>query len=89
MCLSRDRKNLFIIKYIFIVLKYGSVENVMFIMGRFFLVSIVIVKNSYFNGSGFVDIVNNSKVDEEMIFNDMVLVFNEMEIDIFVNEIML
>lgn len=61
----------------------------MFIMGRFFLVSIVIVKNSYFNGSGFVDIVNNSKVDEEMIFNDMVLVFNEMEIDIFVNEIML
>lgn len=61
----------------------------MFIMGRFFLVSIVIVKNSYFNGSGFVDIVNNSKIDEEMIFNDMVLVFNEMEIDIFVNEIML
>lgn len=69
------------------VIGESNIENVIFIMSRFFLVSLVKVGNIYFNGSGFVDIVNNSKIEEEMIFNDMVLVLNEMEIDIFVNEI--
>lgn len=69
------------------VIGESNIENVIFIMSRFFLVSLVKVGNIYVNGSGFVDIVNNSKIEEEMIFNDMVLVLNEMEIDIFVNEI--
>ena len=42
--------------------------------------------NIYSNGSGFVDIANNSKADEEMTSNDTVLVSNETETDIFANE---
>ena len=55
-------------------------------MGRFFPVSTVTVRNSHSNGSGFVDITNNSKADEEMTSNDTVLVSNETETDIFANE---
>ena len=55
-------------------------------MGRFFPVSTVTVRNSHSNGSGFVDIANNSKADEEMTSNDTVLVSNETETDIFANE---
>ena len=55
-------------------------------MGRFFPVSTVSVRNSHSNGSGFVDIANNSKADEEMTSNDTVLVSNETETDIFANE---
>ena len=55
-------------------------------MGRFFPVSSVKVGNIHSNGSGFVDIANNSKADEEMTSNDTVLVSNETETDIFANE---
>ena len=55
-------------------------------MSRFFPVSSVKVGNSHSNGSGFVDITNNSKAEEEMTSNDTVLVSNETETDIFANE---
>lgn len=83
---SRDRKNSSTTKYISTASKYGSAENATFTMGRFFSVSTVTVKNSHSNGSGFVDIANNSKADEEMTSNDTVLVSNETETDIFANE---
>lgn len=44
------------------------------------------MRNIHSNGSGFVDIANNSKADEEMTSNDTVLVSNETETDIFANE---
>lgn len=83
---SRDRKNSSTTKNISTASKYGSAENATFTMGRFFPVSTVTVKNSHSNGSGFVDIANNSKTDEEMTSNDTVLVSNETETDIFANE---
>ena len=55
-------------------------------MGRFFPVSSVRVENVNSNVSGFVDIANDSKADEEMTSNDTVLVSNETETDIFANE---
>ena len=55
-------------------------------MGSFFPLSSVKVRNIHSNGSGFVDIANNSKADEEMTSNDTVLVSNETETDIFANE---
>lgn len=83
---SRDRKNSATTKYIPAALKHGNAENATFTMGRFFPVSTVTVRNSHSNGSGFVDIANNSKADEEMTSNDTVLVSNETETDIFANE---
>ena len=83
---SRDRKNSATTKYIPAASKYGNAENATFTMGRFFPVSTVTVRNSHSNGSGFVDIANNSKADEEMTSNDTVLVSNETETDIFANE---
>ena len=61
-------------------------ENVTFKMGSFFPVSSVIVENIHSNKSGFMDIANKSKADEEMTSNDTVLVSNETETDIFANE---
>ena len=61
-------------------------ENATFTMGSFFPVSSVEVRNIHSNGSGFVDIANDSKADEEMTSNDTVLVSNETETDIFANE---
>ena len=55
-------------------------------MGRFFPVSSVRVENVNSSVSGFVDIANDSKADEEMTSNDTVLVSNETETDIFANE---
>ena len=55
-------------------------------MGSFFPVNSVKVRNIHSNGSGFVDIANNSKADEEMTSNDTVLVSNETETDLFANE---
>ena len=61
-------------------------ETATFTMGRFFPVSSVRVENVDSNVSGFVDIANDSKADEEMTSNDTVLVSNETETDIFANE---
>ena len=61
-------------------------ETATFTMGRFFPVSSVRVENVNSNVSGFVDIANDSKADEEMTSNDTVLVSNETETDIFANE---
>ena len=61
-------------------------ENVTFKMGSFFPVSSVKVENIHSNKSGFMDIANKSKTDEEMTSNDTVLVSNETETDIFANE---
>ena len=61
-------------------------ENVTFKMGSFFPVSSVKVENIHSNESGFMDIANKSKTDEEMTSNDTVLVSNETETDIFANE---
>ena len=61
-------------------------ENVTFKMGSFFPVSSVRVENIHSNESGFMDIANKSKTDEEMTSNDTVLVSNETETDIFANE---
>ena len=83
---SRDKKDSATTKYIPATSKYGNAENATFTMGRFFPVSTVTVRNSHSNGSGFVDIANNSKADEEMTSNDTVLVSNETETDIFANE---
>ena len=64
----------------------SNTENATFTMSRFFPVSSVKVGNIHANGSGFVDIANNSKTEEEMTSNDTVLVSNETETDIFANE---
>lgn len=64
----------------------SDTENVTFTMGSFFPLSSVKVRNIHSNGSGFVDITNNSNADEEMTSNDTVLVSNETETDIFANE---
>ena len=61
-------------------------ETATFTLGRFFPVSSVRVENINSNVSGFVDIANDSKADEEMTSNDTVLVSNETETDIFANE---
>ncbi|KAL9963278.1 hypothetical protein ACROYT_G032462 [Oculina patagonica] len=82
----RDRKNSPSKKHIQEAARDSNTENATFTMGRFFPVSSVKVRNIHSNGSGFVDIANNSKADEEMTSNDTVLVSNETETDIFANE---
>ena len=68
-----------------VILNRGT-ENVTFKMGSYFPVSSVKVGSVNSNKSGFMDIANNSKADEEMTSNDTVLVSNETETDIFANE---
>ncbi|KAJ7382508.1 hypothetical protein OS493_034671 [Desmophyllum pertusum] len=82
----RDKKNSVPAKHIPGAARESNTENATFTMGRFFPVSSVKVKSIHSNGSGFVDIANNSKADEEMTSNDTVLVSNETETDIFANE---
>ncbi|KAJ7382471.1 hypothetical protein OS493_034632 [Desmophyllum pertusum] len=82
----RDKKNSVPARHIPGAARESNTENATFTMGRFFPVSSVKVKSIHSNGSGFVDIANNSKADEEMTSNDTVLVSNETETDIFANE---
>ncbi|PFX18862.1 hypothetical protein AWC38_SpisGene16742 [Stylophora pistillata] len=82
----REKKSSVANRHIYEAAEESNTENATFTMGRFFPVSSVKVGNIHSNGSGFVDIANNSKTEEEMTSNDTVLVSNETETDIFANE---